>query len=198
MGMTLGVDYVIQAKRLLNTSSQGGLFLTQMSIQTGTIVMDNIYTGKSVTIMILKHPTNGMNINRVTILWDFPVRTDNKTIQANRPNIVIKHQQNKMCQMIDMSVPSDCNISAKEFEKLSKYKDLEIESAKMWKYVNEIPGNCLLLKFKKLCLKNYFTPKLFLHLNKFYKFYTNLFIQLCTKFFIYNTYNYLHNPNSPQ
>ena len=29
--------------------------------------------------------------------------------------------------MIDMSVPSDNNISAKEVEKLSKYKGLEIE-----------------------------------------------------------------------
>ena len=32
-----------------------------------------------------------------------------------------------------MSVPSDSNISAKDFEKLSKYKDLEIEIAKVWK-----------------------------------------------------------------
>ena len=32
-----------------------------------------------------------------------------------------------------MSVPSHSNISAKEFEKLSKYKDLDIEIAKMWK-----------------------------------------------------------------
>ena len=32
-----------------------------------------------------------------------------------------------------MSVASDSNISAKEFEKLSKYKDLEIECAKIWK-----------------------------------------------------------------
>eukprot|EP00794_Sanderia_malayensis_P001842 gene1842-2074_t len=31
-----------------------------------------------------------------------------------------------------MSVPSDKNISVKEFEKLSKYKDLEIEIRKMW------------------------------------------------------------------
>ena len=67
-----------------------------------------------------------------------------------------------------MNVQSDSNISAKEFEKLNKYKDLEIEVAKMrktktkivpvivgalgmikkgtQKYVNEI---CLLLKFKK-------------------------------------------------
>ena len=36
-----------------------------------------------------------------------------------------------------MSVPSDSNISAKEFEKRSKYKDLEIEIAKMWKMENK-------------------------------------------------------------
>ena len=36
-----------------------------------------------------------------------------------------------MCQLIDISVPSDSNISDKEFEKLSKYKDLEIEIAKI-------------------------------------------------------------------
>ena len=32
-----------------------------------------------------------------------------------------------------MSMPSDGNISAKEFQKLSRYKDLEIEIAKMYK-----------------------------------------------------------------
>ena len=31
-----------------------------------------------------------------------------------------------------MSVPSDKNVSCKTFEKLSKYKDLEIEIGKMW------------------------------------------------------------------
>ena len=31
-----------------------------------------------------------------------------------------------------MSVPSDTNVSLKIFEKLSKYKDLEIEATKMW------------------------------------------------------------------
>ena len=66
----------------------------------------------------------------------------------------------------------NCNISAKEFEKLNKCKDLEIEIAKMWKmktkiipvivgalsiikkgmqkYVNEIPGNLSLAEIQKL------------------------------------------------
>ena len=68
MGLTLGVDSVIQTPKLLTTSSQDALFLPQMSIQTDTIVLDNIYTGKSVTIIILKHLKNCMRINRY-LLW---------------------------------------------------------------------------------------------------------------------------------
>ena len=112
-----------------------------------------------------------MDTPKVTILWDFLIRTD-RTIQVNRPDIVIKHNQNKTCQLIDVSVSSDSNISVKEFEKLSKYKDLEIEIAKMWKmktktipaivgalgmikkriqkYFNEIPGNLSLAQIQKI------------------------------------------------
>ena len=50
------------------TSSHGALFLPQMSIQTGIIVLGIIYTGKSVTTIILKHPANGMSTNRY-LLW---------------------------------------------------------------------------------------------------------------------------------
>ena len=36
---------------------------------------------------------------------------------------------------IDMSVPSEHNVANKEIEKLSKYKDLEIEVNKMWNMI---------------------------------------------------------------
>ena len=35
--------------------------------------------------------------------------------------------------MIDVTVPTDKNIYLKEFQRLSKYKDLEIEFTKLWK-----------------------------------------------------------------
>ena len=111
----------------------------------------------------------------MTILWDFSIGTD-KTIRANRPDIVIKHKKYKMHQLIDINVPSDSKISAKEFEKLSKYKDLEIEIAKTWKmktktipvivgtlgmikkgtqkFVNEIPGNLSLAEIQKIVLNS--------------------------------------------
>ena len=116
-----------------------------------------------------------MDTLKVTILYNFNIRTDT-TIQANRADIAIKHKQNKTSQLIDMSVSSDSNISAKAFKKLSKYKDLETEIAKMWKmktktlavivgalgmikkgtqkYVNEIPGNLSLAEIQEIVLNS--------------------------------------------
>ena len=37
-----------------------------------------------------------VDTQKVTILWEFPIRTD-RIIQANNPDIVIKHKQNKTC-----------------------------------------------------------------------------------------------------
>ena len=110
---------------------------------------------------------------KITILWDFPIQTD-RTIKANRPDIVIKDKTNKTCLLLDISIPSDTNTSLKAFEKLAKYKDLEIELAKSWsvtvktipviigalgvvnkstkKYLKEIPGNVFFYELQKTTL----------------------------------------------
>ena len=67
----------------------------------------------------------------MTILWDMPIHTD-REIKANRPDIVVKDYQERKCLLIEVSVPTDDNVSLKEMEKLSKYKDLEIEITRMW------------------------------------------------------------------
>ena len=76
-------------------------------------------------------PTKVIENKNAIILWDFDIHTD-RTIQANRPDIVVKNHNDKTCFLIDMSVPSDTNVSLKIFEKLSSYKDLEIEVTKIW------------------------------------------------------------------
>ena len=76
-------------------------------------------------------PPKVIENKNATTVWDFDIHTD-RTIQANRPDIVVKNHNDKTCFLIDMSVPSDISVSLKIFEKLSKYKDLEIEVAKMW------------------------------------------------------------------
>ena len=44
------------------------------------------------------------------------VHTD-RTITANRPDIIIKDSVNSTCKLIDMSIPSDRNIALKGIEK---------------------------------------------------------------------------------
>ena len=53
----------------------------------------------------------------VTILWNFTVQTDRK-IDGNRPDIIIKNNEKRTCIIINVAVPSDQNISLKEFQKL--------------------------------------------------------------------------------
>ena len=120
MGLILGVDSVIQAPRLLATSSQGALY-TNRHNRVGQYIhwkICNHYDIETPDKWYEHKLLSVVDTPNVTILWDFPIRTD-RTIQANRPDVVIKHKQNKTCQLIDMSVPSDSNISAKVFEKLN-------------------------------------------------------------------------------
>ena len=62
---------------------------------------------------------------RATILRDRPVNTEE--IKANRSDIIMKDKKERKCIMVDMSIPSDSNVSIQDVEKLSKYKNLEIE-----------------------------------------------------------------------
>ena len=55
-----------------------------------------------------------------------------RELSANKPDIVIKDHADKCCKLIDVSVPANRNTSTKVIEKLSKYKDLKIEIARMW------------------------------------------------------------------
>ena len=108
-----------------------------------------------------------------TILWDIPIQTD-KEIKANRPDIVVKDKKERTCLFIDMSIPTERNTSLKTMEKLTKYKDLEIEIEKMWgmktttvpviigafglvkkgteNYISKIPGNIRITELQKTVL----------------------------------------------
>ena len=122
----------------------------------------------------LKHePHTVTEKDNITVLWDMPIQTD-REIKANRPSIVIKAKQEKSCLLIDMSMPTEKNTSVKVTEKLSKYKDLEIEIERMWgmkattipvvigalglikkgleKHIKQIPGNINITELQKIAL----------------------------------------------
>jgi len=67
----------------------------------------------------------------VTVLWNQAVHTDREDT-ANRPDIIIKNNKEKICALIDVAIPADRNVVQKEAEKKLKYRSLCIEIQRMW------------------------------------------------------------------
>ena len=68
---------------------------------------------------------------KVAILWNQQIQTD-RTIPYNKPNIIIRNNENGTCMLIDVTISGDRNVIKKEAEKILKYKDLTIEIQRMW------------------------------------------------------------------
>ena len=67
----------------------------------------------------------------VTVLWHQAVHTD-REVTINRPDIIIKNKEEKICTLIDVAIPADRKGVRKEAEKKLKYKSLCIEIQRMW------------------------------------------------------------------
>ncbi|KAI5751249.1 hypothetical protein M8J77_005743 [Diaphorina citri] len=78
-----------------------------------------------------KEPEPVTTKDEITICYNQQVQTD-RTVNANKPDIIIKNRKDRTCTIIDVAVPADMNVEKKEAEKKLKYKDLAIEIERMW------------------------------------------------------------------
>ena len=98
----------------------------------------------------------------------------NRQSQQGRHHYQKQQREIYVYMLIDMAVPSDRNTSVRVAEKLSQYKDLEIETAIMWgmktqivpvvigtlrvikkgidKQISKIPGNINVTELRKIAL----------------------------------------------
>ena len=67
----------------------------------------------------------------VTVLWNQAVHTD-REVAANRPDIIIKNNKEKISTLIVVAIPADRSAVQEEAEKKLKYKSLCIETQRMW------------------------------------------------------------------
>jgi hypothetical protein len=70
--------------------------------------------------------------NTDKLYWDRPVITD-RTILANRPDIIWVHKNSKSAVLIDLAHPNDHNLNETFSNKIIKYTDLADEIKQMWK-----------------------------------------------------------------
>ena len=61
---------------------------------------------------------------------DFRIQSD-KHLAYNTPDLTIVKK--KLVWIVDVAIPGDTRIEEKEFEKISKYKDLQIEIERLWR-----------------------------------------------------------------
>jgi hypothetical protein len=60
---------------------------------------------------------------KITVLWNQQVQTD-RTIANNKPDIIIRDNEEGTCMLIDVTISGDRNVIKKEAEKILKYKDI--------------------------------------------------------------------------
>ena len=70
------------------------------------------------------------NEDYITMLRDFIIRTDHE-IKVWRSDLLVIDKTENKCQIIDVAIPHDGRVGAKEEEKVEKYH-LEREIRKMW------------------------------------------------------------------
>lgn len=79
--------------------------------------------------------------SKTTLLyWDRPITTD-KTVDHNRPDLLLIEKAEKRAWIIDIGVPLTANLVKTESEKRRKYQNLAMEVKRMWKLgvVNIVP-----------------------------------------------------------
>lgn len=67
--------------------------------------------------------------DEVKILWDFRIQTD-KHLAHNTPDLTVVEK--KQVWIIDVAIPGDSRVEEKQLEKITKYKDLQIEVERLW------------------------------------------------------------------
>ena len=82
-------------------------------------------------------PSAVVESSDVKLLWDFNIYTDH-ILAARHPDIVVIDKLQNVVQIVDVAVPSDCNVTMKEIEKIEKYKDLSVELSSLWKMKCEV------------------------------------------------------------
>jgi hypothetical protein len=52
----------------------------------------------------------------ITVLWNRGIHTDREVL-VNRPDIIVKNKKDKTCLLIDVTIPSDKNVTQKKLKR---------------------------------------------------------------------------------
>ena len=79
-----------------------------------------------------EHQPKGVIESEVKLLRDFNIQSY-KVIKRRIPNKVVVEKWERIRKIIDVAVPNDSRVNAKEQEKVEKYQEIRWEVARVWK-----------------------------------------------------------------
>ena len=77
-------------------------------------------------------PAPVLESSEVLLYWDRPILTD-RTVEHNRPDILIIEKRSRRAWIADTGVPLSHNLRKVETEKIRKYQNLAIVVKRLWK-----------------------------------------------------------------
>ena len=81
---------------------------------------------------LVHKPAAPTTLGNVVVTYDLPILTDRR-LKHNKPDLIVWDKSERTALIIDVVVPMDRNVVNKIAEKLTNYRDLEIE---LQKYLN--------------------------------------------------------------
>lgn len=77
-------------------------------------------------------PSAVLENDETLLYWDRPIQSD-RTLDHNRPDILMIRKKDKKATIIDIGCPLTSNLQKTEMEKISKYENLAIELRHVWR-----------------------------------------------------------------
>ena len=77
-------------------------------------------------------PAPVLESSEALLYWDRPILTD-RTVEHNRPDILIIEKRSRRARIVDIGVPLSHNLRKVETEKIRKYQHLAIAVKRLWK-----------------------------------------------------------------
>lgn len=127
-----GCTYLAPTRYLARHDSMGKVVHQLLCLKYGLLqkfTPYHVYTPKSIS-----------ENDRVKIYWNMTIHTD-RTVQANRPDLILWHKGSREATIVDFAVPLDDNLDRTNTGKIAKYQELAFEIKDMWqlKKVNILP-----------------------------------------------------------
>ena len=130
-GMSETIQHVISACRVLASTDY-----THRHNQMAKVIHQELalhYELISTRVPYYEYtPESVLESSGCKLYWDRSVLTD-RTILANRPDIILTIKNSKMTYLIDITIPNTHNLQQAYGEKLNKYLELAEEIRKMWR-----------------------------------------------------------------